>query len=281
MDVKSTNDIRAPQSADQSDQQPREPRTGQCPNAVTRFDVFRNTAGELVVPFGVLDDGINRVVNGDAPEQPPRFIDHRQRDQVVTLHEFGGLFFRLFREDGHDVAFGLQFTDARTRAFRRQQEVLEAEPTGEPVFGVHHIDSVDLMQFVGLPADFADGPCHRPFASDLHEFLGHEGSSGAVFVVEQVPDVRGLFLVFQEANDLLGFGLGQFAHHVRRVVRVQVLQNLLCNFFRGHRTEQIRALLFVQFDEYIRLGFVVKEAEQVARVVEIQPVDDLSDIRRV
>ena len=120
---------------------------------------------------------------------------------------------------------------------------------------------------------------HSP--SDLHEFFGHEGSGGAVFVVEQVSNVRGLFLVFQQANDLLGFGLGQFAHHVRRVVRVQVLQYLLRDFFRGHRTEQIRTLLFVQFYEYIGLGFVVKEAEQVARVVEIQPVDDLGDVRRV
>ena len=80
---------------------------------------------------------------------------------------------------------------------------------------------------------------------DLHELFGHEGPGGSVLVVKQVSNVRGLFFVFQEANNLLGFGFGQFAHHVGRVVRIEVFQDLLRDFLRGHCTEQIRALLFV------------------------------------
>ena len=76
MDVKSADDVRAANPANQADQQPWQPCAGQGPHAIAGFDVFRDTAGQLVIPFGIFDDGVNRIVNGDAPEQTPSFIHH-------------------------------------------------------------------------------------------------------------------------------------------------------------------------------------------------------------
>ena len=85
--------------------------------------------------FGV--DDVGRRVGGEHAEQPALVVDHRQRGQVVVDQRLGGL---LGVDQGTDPdgILAAQFRDGLVGL--GQHQVLEFEETGQPAFGVGHVD---------------------------------------------------------------------------------------------------------------------------------------------
>ena len=62
----------------------------------------------MVVAFGVLNQHVDGIVNGDAAKQHAFVVDDGQGDEVIALHQFDHHFFTLVGADRHQVVFVFQ-----------------------------------------------------------------------------------------------------------------------------------------------------------------------------
>ena len=68
------------------------------------LNIFRDTAGHLIVLIGFLLDDVHDVINRNTAQQHFLIIHYGQHDQVVLLHDLGYFLQRGTHVDGAHLA---------------------------------------------------------------------------------------------------------------------------------------------------------------------------------
>ena len=161
-----------------------------------------------------------------------------------------------------------------------QKEPLQGQPAEQLSCGVDHVDAVEGLDLFRLLAHFADGLGDRPVHFDTDELRAHEGAGGAFRVAQQGQQVLAVLRV-QLGDDLFGPLLRQFADHVGRVIRIDVLEDLLGDFLVGQGGEQRFSDVLLQLDEHVSPFLDIDQFPEVLDLLVLEAVEDLGDVGRV
>ena len=123
--VECPNDVGTAHTATKADEEPRQSRPGQRPDAVSAFHVFRDSRGELVVALGIFNHHVDGIVDGDPSHEQALVIHHGKGDEVVTFHQLDHHFFAFVRPHRHELVVVLQVAQHRACGGGIQQQALQ------------------------------------------------------------------------------------------------------------------------------------------------------------
>ena len=145
---------------------------------------------------------------------------------------------------------------------------------------VHHVDVIDFVQVLRLPAHFAQAGEHRPVLVHHHQLLCHQTAGGIVVIVQKVHDVARLLQVLHVRQHLVLLLVGHAGHQVGGVVRVHVVDEPPDDL-RGEGFDEMHAFLLVDFRQHVARLLVVEQEEHELCPFVVQLLQNLGDVRRV
>ena len=192
------------------------------------------------------------VVDGDDTDQPPFFINHRGRDQVVLVKRIGHI--ALIPHRGDDLERFLQ--DIRQpRLAARAHQFAQCHVAHRVQARVDHDDVIELIWqvfFLG-GAQMVDGLAHRPMLGRHHNLALHQTTGGVFWPVQRLfnGDPVGflqrvedgfllrVFQIFDQVDDIIAV---QLTHRLGQNLRRQDGDDFLAD-----RLVEFRQNLAVEF----------------------------------
>ena len=143
---------------------------------------------------------------------------------------------------------------------------------------VDDVADVDGLLVRSRPADALQGVLHRHVGLQIHKLRGHDASGGVLGVFQDLVDALAHFRV-TVAQDALHHPGGHLLHDIRRVVQVELVQDLL-QLRVGEAVNQKLLVIAVQLHENLRRQLLGQQAEHHRHLL-VQILAEGGDVRRL